>query len=169
MKSEFTINGRSLIFIALVLMALSMALIIRSNASLSSFSKLDGEIAFLDNYRPNDKSQKRWSKNRYLKLRNHDKLILLHVGTDWGDFSPRLDRLNTLAPGDSITLYYDNSWLARGQQEIKTTQVIYRRDETVYIKSASDQYVGWLIFFGSDLLILYGVFLWWKEKKESGI
>jgi hypothetical protein len=72
-------------------------------------------------------------KYRYLQLHNYPMAFSLFIGKDPGDFSPKLEIIDELKPGDIVTVYFEEQ-VDEGDHINRLAYFIDMGSEAVFIK-----------------------------------
>jgi hypothetical protein len=136
--------------------AIGVFLMNRANKPKADFQKLTGKITYLLNKLPNE-DVRNDGKERYLQLKNSDRIFNIFVGKDWGDFKPEFEIIDSLKVGDNIDLYFDDNFKTESHQINNLTQYIDNNGKAFFIKGKMDETFGKLLMGLSALgiLILY--------------
>ena len=92
-----------------------------------------------------DLPQRDFSKYRYLKIDNFSRPFELFVGKEGGDFSPALDKIDSLKSGDEVTIYYDENFRTVLEPVNRLPYFIDRGANPVFIFSPSQRHLAWII------------------------
>lgn len=103
-------------------------------------------------------------KYRYLKLEGFPKPFEIFVGKEAGDFTPALDKLDSIKPGDTLVIYYDDNPLVKNAPVNRMAFFIDRGKEPVFVKGSWGKYIAYFIAAVSVLTLVWVVRLWKKGK-----
>ena len=96
-------------------------------------------------------------KLRYLKVGGYDQYFEVFIGKDPGDFSPALERIDSLRTGDVVTVYYVEDLLsseaARDEAINRLAQFIDRQQRPYFVRGNKDRY-GSYFFMGVGLCLI---------------
>jgi len=143
----------------LVLFAMSIYLITRNTKPKEEFIHQKGAISYLSENNPFSSTLEVKQKTIFLKLEQHNRIYELFTGTDKGDFSPRVNRLNELNIGNQVDIYFEENTKTKLDQTNKLLQYLYIDSELIYLRSNADKYIGYFTLGGSMLLFLIAVFM----------
>jgi len=97
-------------------------------------------------------------KPRYLQIGGYNKYFEVFVGKDPGDFSPTLERIDSLRKGDMVTIYFvenDLSSEASQDESINRLAQYIEQDGRVYFVHGSGmKYIGYFVLTISICLII---------------
>ena len=83
-----------------------------------------------------------------------ERVFEIFAGTDPGDFSPELSRIDELAVGDTISLYYDDNSYTSGELVNSLTRFIDKSDKPYYIENTgTDKTLGFIILTLGGILL----------------
>ena len=153
-KRVYPIYFKALVGIVTVL-GLGMYLLTRSEKAKTEFSKANGPIVYFDSVYSNLPARNH-GKYRYIIVEGTERVFQIFVGNDPGDFSPEFSRIDELAVGDTVDLYYDDNSYTSKQEVNSLTRFIDRREEPYFIQGAgTDKKLGYVILgLGATLLIV---------------
>ncbi len=102
------------------------------------------------------------SKQRYIRVNDYPKTFELFVGKDFSDFEPAFEQLDKVEPGDTVTVYFDET------KDSPTTvnrlvQFIDKGKTPYYIKGKKDVYVGY-----SAIAFCAGIVTYLLIQKKKG-
>ena len=88
------------------------------------------------------------SNYRFLEITNYEKPFEIFLGKYSWDFKPDLQKVDQLKIGDSVKIWYDESFATSGSQFNNLTYFIERDGEGIYVrgKSSALKVYGLLIF-----------------------
>ena len=89
-----------------VVLVISIFVLRRAEASRLEFQKVSGRITYLDDVSP-DVELRYDAKKRFIVVDGRPPVFELFIGMDAMDFSPEMQKINSLRVGDTIDLYYD--------------------------------------------------------------
>ncbi len=155
--------GQQAIGAAIVSLVAAAYLFFLGHAEKADFYHLSGAVEFLKTELPGvtDRHQ---GKIRYLKLEGHERIFYLFVGYDTGDFSPAVNRVDELKPGDRIDVYYDDNKRTEDKQINQLTHFI-EKDGQIYF-DAGDRSAPIAVFLALAALglLVWGIRLVKKHK-----
>ncbi len=103
-------------------------------------------------------------KFRYIEVTNYPRVFEVFVGKDPGDFTPALEKLDSLQKGDLITVYYDNPEEKDDKRINKLAQFIDKDNMPYFIRGSSANYLSYLIIAAGVIIAVLIFFL-----KKRGI
>ena len=127
----------------------------RADKAKTSFSKSNGVIISLnkvnDNYPGKDSL-----KFRYLQIDNYPKPFELFIGKNAGDFKPKFENIDNLKLGDSITVYFDESYKTQNKPVNNLVYFIDKGQESFFIEGNSKKNLiyGIIVFCLIFILVL---------------
>lgn len=149
---------------ALILIVLSFSLITRGDKLRDDFIHKNGKISYLAQSFPSKSSTKVRPKKVYLKLDNFERVFELFIGTDKGDFSPKVNRLNELALGDEVDVYFEENNKTRRDHVNRLVQFLDKDGELFYLRSKVDKYIGYLMLGSSAVLLMIVAYMKVKSR-----
>lgn len=154
MKKTYHIYFKSLVGIVATI-GFGILLLNRSAKTKEDFIKISGPILYLDQSYQHLPSRN-VGKYRYLILEGTDRVFEIFIGTDPGDFSPELSRIDELTVGDTVSLYYDDNSYTKDELVNSLTRFIDKSDEPYFIEnSGKDKTLAYVILgLGGILLII---------------
>ncbi|MEQ8471409.1 MAG: hypothetical protein RIC35_09490 [Marinoscillum sp.] len=154
MKKTYNIYFKSLVGIATII-GLGILLLNRSAKTKQDFIEISGSIHYLDQEYQNLPIRNK-GKYKYLVIDGTERVFEIFVGTDPGDFSPKLSRIDELTVGDTVKLYYDDNSYTRGELVNSLTRFIDKSGEPYFIEnSGTDKTLGFVVLaLGGILLIV---------------
>ena len=157
MKSKKSIFKKS-ISALLLSIVICLFFLQRADKAKNLFSKINGVIISLDKINDNYPG-KDSSKFRYLQTDNYPKPFELFIGKDAGDFKPKFENIDNLKLGDSITVYFDESYKTQNKPVNNLVYFIDKGLEPFFIEGNSKKnliygIIGFCAIFVLVLLIL---------------
>lgn len=152
------IFGKSIIAAIFIIIA-GGYLTFRGYKEKNDFIHLNSIIKYIGEKDP--QNQKGNGKYRYLILEDYPGVFQIFVGKESGDFSPEYENLNQLNIGDTISVYYDESFLQKSQYN-NLTRFIDKGDKAIFIEGGLDKSFGYFII---GLGTLLGILLLILKKK----
>ena len=128
----------------------------RDNKPKTSFQKIAGRVVSIsktnDNYPGKDAA-----KYRYLQIDNYEKPFELFVGKSAGDFKPLFENIDGLSTGDSVTIYFDETYQTSAAPVNNLAHFIDRGKEPFFIEGNSKKHLlyGIIIFCILFIPVLY--------------
>jgi len=138
---------------------MSIYLITRSEKPREDFLYQKGQISYISDINPLKSGSEPSQKDVYLILHEYERVFELFTGTDKGDFSPRVNRLDELDIGDEIEVYFEETIKTKTQQVNRLLQYLDKNGELYYLRSKVDKYIGYFILGCSGLLLLLGFYM----------
>ncbi len=102
------------------------------------------------------------ARYRYLQLSAYDKPFQLFIGKSTGDFSPQLDKIAALSPGDSVTVYFRESDQTISSPVNNLAHFIDRGATPIFIKGNAGKWLVWGMAVFCVLMI--AVLVWLKAR-----
>ncbi len=135
----------------------------KGDATKDSFQKIEGKIISLvsknENYFGKDSS-----KFRYLQIDNYEKPFQLFIGKSSGDFKPKLEYIDRLQTGDSITIFFEETFKTQKAPVNNLVKFIDRGPDAIFIEGNSKKNLLYgLIGF---CIILIPILFMLKKKGE---
>ncbi|HUC79877.1 MAG TPA: hypothetical protein VMR70_03140 [Flavisolibacter sp.] len=143
-------------------LALSGYLFYRANKDKNDFNHVAGVVEYIEKSSPLY-SNKNPDKYRFLKVDTYQMPFELFVGKASGDFKPKLEKLDSLLPGDSIDIYYSDDLSMQDEQVNRLVYFINRGSENIFVKGPWEQYLAFVLI-GLSVI----VFLWVVMLKKKG-
>lgn len=152
MKSKKPLFFKSMLGLLFV-MILGIGVYLRANKKRTAFQKVYGTLTFINStnkYFPN----KDTAKYRYLKLDNFNKTFELFIGKESGDFKPKLEQIDRLVPGDSVTIFYDENYNTEGDSINRLAYFIDKGTEVIFIKGNGEKNLAIFLICISVIIFL---------------
>ena len=157
--SEYKIAYPKVIGAAILSMIMSGYLMTRSEKPRENFIHQKGTISYLSPIHPLKLQSASRPKDIYLILNEYERVFELFIGTDKGDFSPRINRLTELKIGDRIDIYFEETNKTITQPVNRLLQYLDKNGEPYYLRSKVDKYLGYFILGCSGLLLILGIYV----------
>ncbi|MDP9043049.1 MAG: hypothetical protein M3N30_13810 [Bacteroidota bacterium] len=149
---------------SIVLIIASFYFLSTTFKSKAEFVSVRGSVEFIS-MKYGDLPNRDYSKYRYLKINRYSRPFELFVGKEGGDFSPDLDKIDSLKMGDIITVYYDYNYKTAPEPVNRLTYFIDRGAEPVFIFSHSLRQMAWILI-GLSLTCLIVVIVYNQKQKN---
>ena len=149
----------SLIFVIF----LSLFIAQRANKSKTSFQRIAGFITSLENTHVNFQG-KDTSKYRYLSIDNYHKPFQLFIGKSKGDFTPKLDKIDSLEVGQAVTIYFDENNKTKNSLVNNLAYFIDSDQKAIFIKGNFEKYLAYGLI-GFCVIIILILFILKKKGK----
>ena len=138
---------------------MSFYLITRSDKPREEFQYQKGTISYLSKVNPFKRNSEPRSKDVYLILNEHERVFELFTGSDKGDFSPRVNKLEDLDVGDEVEIYFEENNKTKREQVNRLLQYLDKKGDLIYLRSKADKFIGFFILGGSGLLLILGIYM----------
>ena len=139
-KQRFT----KFLLISVVLLFVSIYYLTTTYKLKREFHNITGSVEWVS-MKYGDLPQRDFSKYRYLKIDNFSRPFELFVGKEGGDFSPALDKIDSLKSGDEVTIYYDENFRTVLEPVNRLPYFIDRGANPVFIFSPSQRHLAWIM------------------------
>jgi hypothetical protein len=116
------------------------------------FNRADGRIEYLDKVFE-ELPFRDAGKYRYLKIDGYSKVFEIFIGKEFGDFSPKFEKLDELKVGEDITVFYDINEKEKDIRLNRTIQYIDKDDQPYFIIGNKNKIFG-IGFIVSGLFLL---------------
>ncbi len=141
-------------------------LLFRSNQPKEDFSQLSGPISYLASANPLRTDQKMEPKSLFLTIEGADRVFELFVGAEWGDFSPRINRLEELKVGDQVEIYFQENEQTQALPTNKLLQYLDHQGVAYYQRGGADRAMGYVLFGLAFLLLIWAGLLWRTREHD---
>ncbi|MBV8252565.1 MAG: hypothetical protein JO154_08155 [Chitinophaga sp.] len=113
---------------------LGITLYLRAGLNKDEIQKITGRIAYLEKTYGSYPLAREMGKCRYIKLDNYADVFEIFIGKDRGDFTPDLEKMDSLRAGDEITIYFDNQVGPQDNNINAAVRFIDKGNEVVFIR-----------------------------------
>ena len=140
---------------SIFIITFGIILFLRLDKKLSDLNQIKGEVTFYSQNLPGLTNHKD-NKHRFLRLDQNQFAFEFYIGKDFGDFKPKFEKLDIIAIGDSVTVYFEDKLpFQDGQKAIlnKDAQYVYLDGEPIFIRGNKDKY-GAYFFLITGMLLL---------------
>lgn len=134
-------------------------LIGRSDKPRGEFLHKSGTVTYLSHTNPFQEERGPSPKDYFLAIDSYERVFEMFVGTDEGDFSPRVNLLEKLGVGDKIDIYFEEDSQTEDEQINRLLQYLDKNGELLYLRSKADKYIGYFILGCSGLLIVAAFYM----------
>lgn len=157
LKSVFSLIG---------LITIGITFYIRAGLNKNEIQKITGRITYLEKTFGSNPPARLEGKCRYIRLDTYAEVFEIFIGKDRGDFTPDLEKIDSLRAGDEITVYVNDPDSAQRSDVNRGVRFIDKGNEPVFIKG--DWMKGMAIaIVGLSVGILALVFILKKKGKIS--
>ncbi|MEM9985542.1 MAG: hypothetical protein AAF804_10640 [Bacteroidota bacterium] len=139
-------------------------LLFRSDQSRDTFTRLTGPITYLAKVNPTQSGSDPKDKVLFLTVEGSSRVFELFVGEEWGDFSPRVNRLAELKVGDQVEIYFQENEQTQSLPTNKLLQYLDHQGEAHYQRGGADRAMGYTLFGLAGLLLIWAGLLWRKRE-----
>ncbi|MEM6802739.1 MAG: hypothetical protein AAF696_15125 [Bacteroidota bacterium] len=153
----------NLLWAVVVFFFMAIYLVKRGDKPREDFIQLSGRISYLSQVSPLRPESEPREKEYFLVLSGHERVFEMFVGQGKWDFSPRVNRLDELAVGDTIDIYYEDNSKTRFSNVNRLLQYLDKDGQLYYLRSKADKYIGYFILAIGGLLLLIYLYLWIKS------
>jgi LPXTG-motif cell wall-anchored protein len=149
--------------------ALSLSLIafifflIRGEKPKDAFQQIRGIVIELTNIHESY-PRKDTSKYRYLLVDSYEKPFQLFVGKSRWDFKPKLERIDDLEPGDTVTVFFEETFKTENAPVNNLVYYIDRGQEAIFIEGNSKKNLLYGLIGFCILMIIVLILLKRKNK-----
>ena len=131
---------------------LSFYFVLRADKPKTAFQKAAGLLVSLDKTNENY-PHKDSTKFRYLQIDNYPKPFELFVGKSAGDFKPKFENIEHLQLGNSVTIYFDETYKTNTAPVNNMVYFIDKGQEAIFIEGNSKKNLIYGIIIFSALFI----------------
>ena len=160
-KSKQPIFARA-VGAAVLCFLFSFYLFHRATKDKSDFKKVKGVVEYIGTSSPLNQNNHP-PRYRYLKVEGYGRPFELFIGKETGDFSPELEKIDTLQPGDTVTVYYDENISIQNAPVNRLAYFIDLNNAPVFVKGIWE--TGAAYFIGGFSVAL---FFWVFALKKKG-
>ena len=151
-------NFKTGIAVSLILFIFGLYLASLRYEDKSHFPKITGRITYLANaYKQLPTTHK--GKMRYLALDTYPYIVELFVGKDFTDFSPAIEKIDSLKLGDQVTLYYEDTNQISSGGVNRSVQFIEKEGQVYFREGNKTYYIGFCSMLGSVLFLMVTIYL----------
>ncbi|MDA9773403.1 hypothetical protein N9B82_00485 [Saprospiraceae bacterium] len=118
-----------------------------------------GTISYMSNINPFRPNSEPRPKDFYLQLHEYERVFELFTGTDTGDFSPRINKLDQLSIGDEIEIYFEETNKTKREYVNRVLQYLDKDGELIYLRSNADKNIGYFLIGISGILLMVGIYM----------
>ena len=141
---------------------LGVSTIVRGQREREYFPQITSPITRLTNSL-NDSIDIHEADIKYLSIKNYPQTFELFIGKESGYFNPKLDQIDKLRVGDTITIYFEIQKTNR-ENINRLVQFIDKDKQPYFIRSNSDAYIG-CTAIGFSALMMVAILIY--RKKEN--
>jgi hypothetical protein len=142
------------LFGGITCLALSIYLFRTTQKNKKEFNKITGTVRFISTSYHNLPIRD-YGKYRYIKIANYARPFEIFVGKDKGDFSPALEKIDSVKPGELLTFYFaDDIGKTRDTVVNRRTYYIDRESVPVFIFSSAIMHLSLFLILISVTIIV---------------
>lgn len=134
----------------------------RATKNKRDFEQVTGVVEYIETSSPLSPNNNP-ARYRFLKVEGYARPFELFIGKETGDFSPELERVDAIKPGDTVTVYYDENISIQHAPVNRLAYFIDRNTISLFVKGSWDK--GMAYFISSFSLVL---FFWVLALKKKG-
>lgn len=156
MKPKAVVFNKSIVALVFCII-ISLIYVQKGDKERSAFQSVSGVLLSLQNIHERY-SGKDTSKYRYIEIDRYPQPFQIFIGKSAGDFKPTYEQIGNLKPGDSLTIYFDESNRTRNEAVNNLAYFIDRGSETIFIKGNSIKTLiyGLIVFcIGFIILLIF--------------
>jgi hypothetical protein len=145
------------LFSGIFLIALSIYLLRTTYKDKKEFQKITGTVDFIS-MKYLDLPYRDFTKFRYIKIMEYEKPFEIFVGKDPGDFTPALDKIDSVKRGDILTFYFRKENFETTDPPVNRLAYYIDKGSTpVFIFSPSQFYLALVVLSLSIIIIIISV------------
>lgn len=154
MKQKEPILKKSIIALAICII-ITLIYTQKGDKEKSSFQSVSGTLTSIENIHERY-SGKDTSKYRYIQIDNYPQPFQIFIGKSAGDFKPKFEQIDHLKVGDSLTIYFEETYKTQHEAVNNLTYFIDKGHEVIFIKgnSMKNFLYGLVIFCGLGITAL---------------
>ncbi len=150
---------RSITVIAIIMIIMMIVYMQMNSKKKTEYTATTGQITYLD------QQFEQWpprnlGKYRYLKIEGYEYPFQIFVGKDAGDFKPKMEQIDLLKVGDTVTVFYYELEDTRKIGVNNFAQFIEKDNQPYFERGDSAKTMGIVVIVLAGLLIIGGFCLW---------